>query len=228
LIITNKLDKNLFASTSLALGVFDGIHFAHQKVLEDVIEKSKKYGALPAVITFSNHPQNVLIEKRALNIISTEKKLELLKDFGIRAVVLLEFTKDMAYLSAEDYLKMIIDSMNPKSITLGYNHNFGKDKKGNGDFLRANSEKYGYETSVISSVEIDGHIVSSSLIRKLLSSGKIELVNKLLKRDYSISSQIVEGAKKGRTIGFPTINTRRIKCLFLQKMVCMPIRQDFG
>lgn len=208
MIVSTVFQKNLIKSSSLALGVFDGVHLAHQKILRDIVKKAKKYASTPAVITFSNHPHNVLSQNKLKNITSVEQKLNLLKSFGIETVILLEFTKEMAALSAEDYLKLIVESLNPKSITLGFNHSFGAQKRGDGAFLAANSSFYGYETAVIEPVTIEEHVVSSSLIRRLISDGKIELASRLLGRDFSVCSQIIEGAQKGRTIGFPTINLK--------------------
>lgn len=208
MIIFTKFEKDLLETSSVALGVFDGVHIAHQKIFDDVISKSKKYGSTPCVITFSNHPQNVLGEKKIENIISVEKKLELFEKFGIEAVVMLEFTTGMASLPADDYLKMIAESLHPASITLGFNHSFGACKRGNGEFLKKHEPLYGYETAVIEPVNFEGHIVSSSLIRNLLTEGNISLANKMLGRDFSVEGKIVTGAQKGRTIGFPTINLK--------------------
>lgn len=206
MIIFSKFENNLLEISSVALGVFDGIHLAHQQILDDVVSKSNKYNSVPCVITFLNHPQNVIGIKKVPNIISVEKKINLLESYGIKAVVLLEFTKDIAVLSADDYLAMIVNSLHPKSITLGFNHSFGVSKSGNGDFLKSRENLYNYETTVIDSIKFEGHVVSSSLIRKLLSEGRISLANKLLGRNFSIEGKIVKGAQKGRTIGFPTIN----------------------
>lgn len=208
MIIFTKFEKDLLETSSVALGVFDGVHIAHQKIFDDVISKSKKCGSTPCVITFSNHPQNVLGEKKIVNIISVEKKLELFEKFGIEAVVMLEFTTGMASLPADDYLKMIAESLHPASITLGFNHSFGACKRGNGEFLKKHEPLYAYETAVIEPVNFEGHIVSSSLIRKLLTEGNISLANKMLGRDFSVEGKIVTGAQKGRTIGFPTINLK--------------------
>lgn len=207
MLIFKKAQPNLLQASAIALGFFDGVHLGHSFVLESMIKKAKKTGLTPCVVTFTNHPLEILQKTQVLSIITLEKKLELLQSLGVKAVLLLDFTKELIELSAESYLKnILIDSLNPKFITVGFNHSFGANKKGNTEFLENNAQKYGYEFSSIPPVEINSTIISSSLIKKCIANSDFESTSQYLGRDFSISGEVVKGRQIGRTIGFATAN----------------------
>jgi riboflavin kinase/FMN adenylyltransferase len=207
LLIFNQAKPDLLQSSSIALGFFDGLHLGHCSVIKSMLKKSEKLQVPSCVVTFVNHPIEILQKKKVTSIITLEKRLELIRKLGVDAVLLLDFTPELIALSAEAYLKnVLVDSLHPKCITVGFNHYFGANKKGDNEFLKDNAPKYGYEVICVPPVEIDSSVVSSSLIKKCLIKGEFALVNKYLGRDYSIEGQVVKGRELGRTIGFATAN----------------------
>jgi riboflavin kinase/FMN adenylyltransferase len=207
MLILKEIKPNLIKSSCLALGFFDGVHLGHQRVILDAIKKAKNIDALSTVITFSRHPREVLGGKKQKFITTLEQKLQLLESLGVQATVIIEFDENLGNLSGEDYLKnILIKNFNPKTISVGYNHYFGNNKSGNIEFLKENQQKYGYELSVIKPIKVENHIVSSSLIRKLINTGEIKDASNMLGRHFLIENTVIHGEKRGRILGFPTAN----------------------
>ena len=209
MLIFREIKQNLIPSSCLALGMFDGVHIGHQKVILDAVKKSGKIDAISAVVTFSKHPQNITARTPTLLITSLEDRLAILEEIGVQTTIVLDFDEKLSRLSAENYLqKYLIDGLNAKSISVGYNHHFGEQKRGNIEFLEKQSEHYGYQLSVIPPISIDGQIVSSSVIRELLSFGNVYQASKLLGRPFAIKGHVVKGKQRGRILGFPTANIK--------------------
>ena len=207
MLIFKDAKPNLLESSAVALGFFDGVHLGHSFVIKSMIRKAQKSGLTPCVVTFSNHPVEILQNIKVPLIVTLEKRLELIQNLGVEAVLLLEFSKELIELSAESYLKnILIESLHPQFITVGFNHSFGANKKGNSEFLQSNSEKYGYELLSIPPVEFNSQIVSSSLIKKCITNSNFESASEYLGRDFSISGEVVRGRGLGHKIGFATAN----------------------
>jgi len=187
--------------------MFDGVHLGHQKVILSAVKNAERYDSISTIVTFSQHPGYIKSKTHPRLITTFEEKLELFKKLGVQAVVILDFTDELSRISAEDYLKnFLIMGLNAKSISVGYNHHFGANKKGDCNLLRSYSAEFNYEVKVISPVTIDGHVVSSSAIRKHIHSGDVDIATKMLGRPYSIKNIVVEGKHRGRLLGFPTAN----------------------
>jgi riboflavin kinase / FMN adenylyltransferase len=217
--VYTKIKDNMFSKTSLALGFFDGVHLGHKKVIEDAVKKAERLSTSPTVLTLANHPVEVLWDVKPEFITTLDERFEFFKNLGIENVVVLEFTKELAHYSADEYFKNVILKLNPKSVTVGYNHHFGSEKTGDDAFLKTAGEKFGFEVSIISPVELDGEIISSTLIRNLIKTGKTIEAAKLLGRAYKIKNKIIKGDQRGRTIGFPTAN---------MTIPCKKIVPEFG
>lgn len=204
----NNLNKHL----SIALGFFDGVHLGHCAVIKSAVDFAKQNGTKSAVITFKDHPCCYLYEDVVPQyIISKHKKEEMLEALGVDFLYYIDF-KDIAKLSAQEYLEFLSKNIEPKAISTGFNHNFGANKSGDVKFLKTNEKKYNYrffeikeKTYHLSPITYHSTI-SSTLIRQNLSDGNIEHANKLLGFNFAITSVVVEGEKIGRTIGFPTAN----------------------
>ena len=164
--VTDNIQEKI-KNTSLALGFFDGIHKGHQKVLCDAIEYSKKLGTESTVLTFRNHPVEVLYNVIPEFITTEYERIEIFKKMGFDNVIMAEFTKDLASLSAEEYFNRIILNLNPKSISIGYNHKFGANQSGDIDFLAKKSKKYDFILSVSDIVSCNGFLKNSSYRRHL-------------------------------------------------------------
>lgn len=202
--IFTELNHN--PNLSLALGFFDGVHLGHKAVIESAVNFAKNNGNKSAVITFSEHPCCYLKNVSPEYITTHQKREDLIKSLGVDYLYELDF-KNISNLSAEDYLEnVLIKNFSPASISTGWNHNFGCKKSGDVKFLNDNAKKYGYKYFKLPPQKIDNEIISSTSIRKYLSSGQIEKANAMLGYKFFISGQIVRGNQIGRTIGFPTAN----------------------
>jgi riboflavin kinase/FMN adenylyltransferase len=206
-LIFREIKPNLLNSSCLALGMFDGVHVGHQKVIRSAVSNAAKYDAVSTIVTFSKHPKHVKSKTQPRLITTFEEKLEIFKSMGIKAVVVFDFTDEFSHISAENYLKtFLIEGLNAKSISIGYNHHFGENKKGDSNLLKQYSSILDYDLQVSSPVAIDGHVVSSSTIRKHIHAGEVDFAAKMLGRNYSITNIVVEGKQRGRLLGFPTAN----------------------
>ncbi|SIT67242.1 bifunctional riboflavin kinase/FAD synthetase [Edaphobacillus lindanitolerans] len=193
---------------SVAAGFFDGIHRGHQQVIGHAAEVARKEGLVPAVMTFDPHPSAVLGNKKDVTYITPlEQKLEILSDMGVGAVFVIRFSKEFASLTPEEFIECYIKGIGARHITTGFDFTFGKFGKGTPDTLRqlANGA---YGVSVVGKVEDGGEKVSSTRVRKLLAEGDVQGAAGLLGRPLMTDGIVIEGDKRGRTIGFPTANVR--------------------
>ncbi len=214
-----QIIKNLeyLKNLSIALGFFDGVHAAHQKVIASAVDYAGKNGLKSAVITFKNHPVCYLKNVQPSYICQREFSYKLIENLGIDYLIELDFTM-ISGLSAVDYLeKILIKYFSPKAIFTGFNHTFGAKRSGDAKFLTDNSVKYGYEYFEIPPQKINSEIVSSSKIRDYIKCGNVESANAMLGREFSVSGEVIEGNKIGRTIGFPTANI-----LYPQNIIELP------
>ncbi len=195
-------------SLCLTLGIFDGVHVAHQKIIRRVIEKAKQAGGTSCVVTFDPHPLEVLNPKDAPNLLTaTEKKTQLIKGLGVEALCLIRFTREFANIEARSFVTdFLIGTLRMKSIIVGYDWRFGKNRKGDIHLLREMSKEDGYDVEQVRGVKVEGQLVSSTLIRELVLKGDLQLAAKCLGRKYSITGVIVGGERLGREMGFPTAN----------------------
>ncbi len=183
---------------AVALGTFDGIHLGHQGVL-NLPENYKK-----TVITFKAPPRCVLTGKVEL-LLTSEDKNSTLKNMGIDDIISLDF-KEVMDISAEDFLLNVYNEIKPSLISCGFNNRFGKDGKGDTKLLGKFCKEKGIIFNCCEPIEFEGETVSSSLIRNLLKTGEIEKANRLLYKPFYFENEVISGFKRGRTIGFPTIN----------------------
>ncbi len=216
--IIKELKNDLLKDSSLALGVFDGVHLGHQKVIRDAVERAIEMSLLPAVVTFSSHPR-LVVSRSAPNLITTlEDKLQFFEELGIQTTVVIDFNEKLAKMTAEEYLKNVLQGcLGVKSISVGYNHKFGCDKKSASDFLKEYCSHNDINLSVISPVKIKGQVVSSSVIRGFITSGDVSSAWNFLGRPFKLKGKIVHGEQLGRKIGFPTAN------LSLQDDILLPL-----
>jgi len=198
-------NENGYSGLSLALGYFDGVHIAHQKVIETAINFARKNNAKSAIVTFNNHPAE-LLGKNVEYIMSLPARNKILKTLGVDYVFSVDFDEKLLETTCDEYLQMLIKNFAPSAIVTGFNHTFGKNGCGKPEFLRKNQEKFGYKYFEIEPEVLGGEIVSSSLIRKKLIEGDMVSANKLLGRMFFIEGEVIRGNQIGTKIGFPTAN----------------------
>lgn len=190
------------------IGFFDGVHRGHQFLIKQVCDEAKASGMESAVITFDEHPRKVLHQDYQPRLLSTlEEKLILLSRTGIGNAVVLHFDREMAGLSAHDFMEKVLrDRLNVKKLIIGYDNRFGHNRaEGFYDYVRMGHEM-GIEVIQSQAFSLDGVNVSSSYIRKLIEKGELELANKCLGYPYAIYGKVVSGYQEGRKLGFPTAN----------------------
>lgn len=194
----------------LTIGTFDGVHIGHQKILKHIVALAQKEGLVPTVLTLFPHPRMVLQKDDNIKLLNTiDERIQLLKNIGIERVIVKEFTKEFANLSAKDYVEQIlVKELNTKQIVIGYDHHFGKNRSANIDDLKIFAKEFNFKVEEISAQEIEDVTVSSTKIRKALDNGNIEVANAYLDYNYFISGEVVKGKGIGRTLDYPTANIR--------------------
>ena len=195
-----------FAAT---IGFFDGVHQGHRFLLENLKREAAERGMQSMAITFERHPRQV-VQKEWKPELLTElhEKLKLLKSTGIDAVVVLRFSKQMAALSARDFMQLIYDRLGVRLLLTGYDNRFGHDRtEGLEDYQRYGQE-LGINVLCGDALAVGRMNVSSSYIRLLLKEGNLAEASYCLGRPYAISGEVVHGEQIGRTIGFPTANVQ--------------------
>lgn len=191
------------------IGFFDGVHLGHKFLIEQLQKIAKEKTFESAVITFPVHPRRILqTDFQPALLCGYEEKLRRLSETGLDYCISLDFTVEMSKLSARDFIQKILkEQLNVQTLLIGYDHRFGHHRSdGFAEYV-----KYGQEVGieVVQAQELDSALhVSSSHIRKALAKGDIFTANAMLGYNYTISGQIVEGFKVGRTIGFPTANIK--------------------
>ncbi len=192
----------------LTLGNFDGVHLGHQAIFEKVIERSRAIGGTSVAFTFEPHPLKVLTPERSPRLLNTfHGKMRLLELAGLDVVICAKFTRTFADQNPEDFAREVLHkTIGVREVYVGYDYAFGRGREGSIDSLKRMGKTYGFEVGVIEPVRIDTIVVSSSVLRDLISNGKIEEASKLLGRPYSIEGEVIHGAHRGRMIGFPTAN----------------------
>ena len=192
----------------LTIGTFDGIHIGHQKILKHVVKLANKQGYDPVVLTLFPHPRMVLQKDDSIKLLNTiDERVELLKSYGIKKVIVKEFTKEFANLSAKDYVKQIlVDELNTKQVVIGYDHHFGKNRSANIKDLKSFGKLYDFKVEEILAQDIEEVTVSSTKIRNALDEGKVDLANSYLGYNFYITGTVIKGKGLGRTIDYPTAN----------------------
>ena len=201
--------KGIVASSCVTIGNFDGVHQGHQKLIGTVRDKARALGLLSVVVTFDPHPLRVLTGKPTMPFITqTRQKLELIAALGVELTLVLEFTRDMAALTPEEFVvRYLLQGLSMRELVIGYDYAMGKGRKGNHELLKALGEKYGYNTQRLDPVIIEDAVVSSTRIRDLVQAGEVWEARPLLGRFHQLCAPVEHGQDRGgKLLGFPTAN----------------------
>ena len=203
-------NASILRPTVLTLGVFDGLHLGHQRIMQTVVERAKTVNAVSTAITFDPHPRAVLHPASAPPLLQTlDQRLANFDVLGIEQAIVIPFTLDFAGVRAEIFLKEIIhDRLHAREVYLGRGLAFVKDRGGNIELLRQMSSELGFFADEVPEVRLRGHRISSSGIRRTLADGRVNLVRRMLGRPYGVEGVIIRGNRRGHTIGFPTANLK--------------------
>lgn len=194
----------------VALGNFDGVHIGHRMLLSKLLTTKKHLKIKTMVFTFRQHPQNVVLTANKIPLIyPSGKKEKIIKQIGIDKVEIVDFTPEFSKIEPEIFLEeYLLNRYNIEYVVVGFNYRFGKDGKGDINLLKSFGEHEGFYVEKIDPVCIEDKIVSSSLIRKLLSVGDIKAANRYLGQNYSIEGRVLRGNNRGTKMGIPTANLR--------------------
>jgi len=192
----------------VGLGNFDGLHIGHMKLIDVLIESSKRINCKSMIYTFTLHPENILRKELFTKLItSREKKIKLLEMTELDYIFFEEFNEEFSRLDRENFVKKIlVNKLKARLIVAGEDYRFGYGAHGDIEYLKRVSSIYGFDVICVPDVKIKGKKISSSSIRRLIEKGRVETANKLLGRHFSISGSVREGRKIGRKLGFPTAN----------------------
>lgn len=193
----------------LTIGTFDGVHVGHQKILQQVKMEAEKIGGESVLFTFFPHPRMVLYpESHGLKLLQTqEEKMAKLERVGVENCIVYPFTFDFSRLSAIEFVRdILVNKLQIKKLVIGYDHQFGKNREGNIQFLKEICEVYGFDVIEIPAQDIDAVNVSSTKIRNAILGGDIAKANEYLGEKFELTGTIVHGQAIGKTIGFPTAN----------------------
>lgn len=195
-------------NTAVTIGNFDGVHLGHQEIFNELLETSRSINGKSVVISFNPHPLEILFPGRCPSLINTfREKAELLSRMGIDFLVCLRFSKEFSETDPLSFINdVLLKKIGMKKLLVGYDFGFGKGRKGSIDFIKEGSLRLGYEMKVIEPLKLGDVIVSSTLIRKLVSEGNVERAVTYLGRPFSIRGRVVSGSARGRTLDFPTAN----------------------
>ncbi|WP_449436354.1 bifunctional riboflavin kinase/FAD synthetase [Pedobacter steynii] len=191
------------------IGTFDGVHYGHQKIIKRLCELAKSTGGESVILTFFPHPRLIIDpENQDLKMINTiNEKAKILAGLGVDHLIITPFTRDFSNLTPAEYIQnILVDTIGIKNLIVGYDHRFGKDRKGGLQDLEAFSKNFNYKIEQIPEQDINAVAVSSTKIRKALLDGDVALAANYLGYNFSIHGRVIKGDKIGRTIGFPTAN----------------------
>ena len=198
-----------YPNTVITIGNFDGLHLGHQKILEAVIKRSEELKGTSMVVTFDPHPVKVLAPEKEIKMLTTFKeRARILDAIGIKVLLCINFTREFANFSPDVFIEdILVKKINAKEIVIGPDYAFGKNRKGTTELLKKRGLELGFRVKVVKSVEIDGDVVSSSRIRKLLLKGNVHEASTLFGRAYSIEGNVIRGSGRGeKLLHVPTAN----------------------
>lgn len=196
--------------SAVALGVFDGIHMGHRAILGTAVTQARQHGLAALACTFDPHPLEILQSGRSpVPLTTLEERLALIAATGIDTTVVIPFTRAVAAMEPEAFVRdVLVGTLKARHVVVGFNHRFGRGARGDAALLQTLGTELGFHAHVVASLAVDGIPVSSSEIRGALQAGDLQRAAQLLGRPYGAQGEVVSGAGRGRTLGFPTANVK--------------------
>jgi riboflavin kinase/FMN adenylyltransferase len=197
----------------IALGVFDGVHLGHQKLIKLTVIKARKNDGISIVATFDPHPDITINPESNVFLLTTlEERISLIKDLDVDVFLIIKFNKTISKMSPEDFIsKILVDSLQVKELFVGFNYKFGFQGRGNTDILRECSKFYKFKTNILKPIAESNTIISSTQIKNYIELGEIEKAKKLLGHDITISGRVISGkGRGGKLLNFATANIETI------------------
>jgi riboflavin kinase/FMN adenylyltransferase len=208
-IFNDIADLREINSPVLTIGTFDGVHLGHQKIIQALNDEAERCGGESVLFTFYPHPRMVLYpDAHGLQLIDTQdEKIEKLQSCGLKNLIIVPFTFEFSRQTALEFVRdFLVNQLNIKTLVIGYDHQFGRNREGDIHFLRETAELYGFNVVEISALEIEQLNVSSTKIREALNTGKVDVARSYLGKPFTLTGKVTRGNQLGRTIGYPTAN----------------------
>ena len=199
-----------FNAPVLTLGSFDGVHHGHQQILRRLVEVARSIGGQAIVLTFYPHPATVLAPEHVPKLITDWRaRMELIAAHDVGAIIMQHFTRSFSQITAENFVRrFLVEGLGVRAVVVGHRVSFGHNRAGHATTLRQLGTKYGFAVEVIGPVEVEGHLVSSSAVRRAISHGELQRAKLLLGRTPSVAGRVAHGHHRGKGLGFPTANLR--------------------
>jgi riboflavin kinase/FMN adenylyltransferase len=201
--------KDTISGSCVTIGNFDGVHVGHQRLMARTCARAKKCGLVSVVVTFDPHPMTVLMGAKTPPFLSsTRQRLALIEQQGPNVTLVLEFTRQMAALEPEEFVRRyLLEGLSMRELVIGYDYAMGKGRKGNFDLLSKLGQDLGFGVERLNPVIVGGAVVSSTRIRDLVQSGNVWDARPLLGRFFEVQGTVIDGMKRGASmLGFPTAN----------------------
>ena len=200
--------EGIFKNPAVTLGNFDGVHVGHQEIFSRLKKRAADIEGEALVLTFDPHPVKVLRPEMSPSLItSLDEKLRLLEESGLDGVVLADFTKEFAAQHPSQFAEeLLCKALSAKLVIVGHDFTFGKGKQGTIGSLKEFGKKMGFDVEVVQPFKLNGEIVSSTGIRRLIMKGDVGNARELLGRYYTVEGEVIKGDSRGKSLGFPTAN----------------------
>lgn len=202
----------------VTIGVFDGIHLGHQRIIEECVHAARLLSAPSVLLTFSRNPREITCGESPCVITDYDKKMAIIESMGVEHVISVDFDPSFASMEAQRFVSEILcEHLNARCVCIGENFRFGHGGEGDANLLVKLGKERGFQVKVVPLLFIEGQQVSSTLIRKFISEGEMDMVLRCLGRPYSVRGKVVRGHGRGKSLGFPTAN------LELAADYCLPL-----
>lgn len=192
----------------LTTGTFDGVHLGHQAILRYLVERAHEIGGAPTLVTFDPHPREVLAGTPMALLTTLNERADVAEALGMERFVVIPFSRDLSLLEPEAYVEdILMERVGLREIVIGYDHRFGRERRGDRATLERLGREHGFSVDVIPEQVESGVTVSSTEVRRVLvEKGDARRAAELLGRPYHLAGTVVRGDQRGRTIGYPTAN----------------------
>ncbi len=206
-----SLKKNI-----LSIGVFDGMHAGHQRIIRELVLRAGEEKSKSIVLTFYPNPDSQFL------IYPVSHRLKLLSEMGVDVCIVVKFKKSLSNLDPEDFIsKYILERIQPSEIIVGKNFRFGRKAEGDINLLSSYAERFNFRLNPLSLEKSDSRVINSTSIRELIKRGDLRRIKKLLRRDYSVFGKVIKGKGLGKKLNYPTANIRPFIPCFLPSGVYM-------
>jgi len=193
--------------TLLTIGVFDGVHLGHKYLLSQLTKQAKEQNLLSGVVTFNQHPQELLSPQTKLPFLTDlAQRIDLIKGEGVEIIITLPFTTELAQLSAREFINLLKKHIRMRGLVLGHDFALGKGREGDVNSLSALGKAMDFTVTIILPIMVNGEVVSSTAVRNALTKGDMKRVLQLIGRPFSLNGCVTKGTGRGVELGFPTAN----------------------